>query len=120
MKRDTRQAYRRRAADTERMVDQSVAEIKAAHAADFQAQKERAAYQQFARNILPAVEAHLLAPGMWVLDRRNRAAVVIRVNQKTARVDLGGGHEGRPGVEASWPLHSIIAAAHRPDKEASA
>lgn len=110
MTRDTRQAYRRRAADTERMVDQAVADVKAARDADMQAQKERAAYQQFARNIAPAIDAATLAPGMWVLDRRNRAGRVIRVNQKTVRVDLGGGYQGRPGIEASWPLHSIIAA----------
>lgn len=110
MKRDTRQAYRRRAADTERMVDAAVADVKAERAAELREQKERAAYRQFARDIAPAVEADQLEPGMWVLDRRNRTGVVIRVNRTTVRVDLGGGYQGRPGLEASWPLTSIIAA----------
>jgi len=110
MPRESRRAWRAREAATERELDAAVAEVRAERAAEFQEQKERAAYQQFWRDIAPAVDVDLLEPGMWVLDRRNRAGVVVRVNRKTVRVDLGGGYEGRPGVEASWPLGSIIAA----------
>lgn len=111
MKRDTRQAYRRRAADTERMVDASVAEVKAQRHAEHKAAKESAAARRAAFDAKPAIDASAIRVGMWVLNRKGAAGVVLRLNPKTVRVDLGGGFEGRPGLEASWPLDSIIAAA---------
>jgi hypothetical protein len=108
MKRDTRTAYRRRAADTERMVDQAVAEVKADRAARMQKSKDRATEQRARFAIQPAIDPTLLTAGMWVLNRRADAGQVVRVNGKTVTVSY-------MDLEFRWPLDTIIAA-----KEATA
>lgn len=104
MKRDTRQAYRRRAADTERMVDQSVADVRADRKAKFETAKQEGAMRRAHLAAQPAVDPSAIKPGMWVLNRRTFAAEVVKVNRTTVTVR-------HMGFEERWPLESIIAAA---------
>ena len=104
MKRDTRQAYRRRAADTERMVDAAVADVKANRDADLAARKAYRAQLRSDWAAMGAVPADRLKPGMRVANRRGFAATVVRVNPTSATVDHGD------GIHSRWPLDSIIGA----------
>lgn len=85
MRRDTVTAYRRRARDTERMVDDAVAEVAAERAAEWTAAKERAAKaraarRQFTRDDL--VGAGFVHDGVaW--------RKVVRLNAKTVSVESG-------------------------------
>lgn len=83
------QAYRRRAADTERMVDQAVAEVKATRDADLQARRARAVAERARIDALPAIDPARIVPGVLVGDRRGRVGEVVRVNPKTATVRCG-------------------------------
>lgn len=103
MKRDTRQAYRRRAADAERLVDQSVAEVKAQRLAEHQKAKESAAARRAAFDAKPTIDAASIAAGMWVLNRKGDAGEVVKVNRTTVAVK-------HMGLDFRWPLDSIIAA----------
>lgn len=89
MTRDTRAAYRRRAADTERMVDAAVAEVKAERDAALAERRERAAAERARIAALPPVDPSLMVPGVLVGDRRGRAGAVVRVNAKTVTVRAG-------------------------------
>ena len=82
MTRDTRSAYRRRAADTERMVDAAVAEVRRERDAEWAASKQRvkdreASRRQFTRDEIAGAE--------FVHDGLSWRKVV-RVNAKTVSV----------------------------------
>lgn len=81
------QAYRRRAADTERMVDAAVAEVKAARDADWEAQK-RAAQLARERDEANPPDLSSLKPGSMIRTRYGWRQVV-KVNAKTVRVATG-------------------------------
>jgi hypothetical protein len=112
MKRDTRSAYRARAAATERMVDESAATVKAEQAAKLQSAKERAAAQRAVLEATPTVDPATITPGMWVLNRKGSAGEVLKVNRTTVAVSY-------MGFESRWPLDSIIAAKTPTKKEAA-
>ena len=82
MKRDTRAAYRRRAADTERMVDAAVAAVKQEQAERFAAAKEAARVAEAAR---PKFTRADLADAHHVHDG-HRWLRVVRVNRETVTV----------------------------------
>lgn len=81
------QAYRRRAADTERMIDAAVAEVKAARDADWEAQKV-AAQQARERHEANPPDLSALKPGSMIRTRYGWRQVV-KVNTKTVRVATG-------------------------------
>jgi hypothetical protein len=83
------QAYRRRAADTERMVDAAVAEVATARATDWADHKGRASAERARVDALPAIDPARIVPGALVGDRRGRVGQVVRVNAKTATVRAG-------------------------------
>jgi hypothetical protein len=85
MKRDTRSAYRSRAAATERMVDAAVAEVKAARDAEHAAAKQEyaewdASRRRFTRDDLINAH-HIRTETGW--------RKVVRLNAKTLTVETG-------------------------------
>ncbi|QUW18868.1 hypothetical protein [Agrococcus sp. Marseille-Q4369] len=95
------QAYRRRAADTERMVDAAVAEVKADRDAELRERKARAARERDRIAALPAVDPARIVRGALVGDRRGRVGEVVRVSAKTATVRCGA-------IEQRLQLDQII------------
>lgn len=106
MPRESRQAWRRRNAETERGIDAAVAEVTRERTTSFKESKERAAQRRAELAAKPAVDASTVEPGMWVLNRRGWAAEVVKINRTTATVT-------HMGSEMRWPLESIIAAKAR-------
>jgi hypothetical protein len=96
------QAYRRRAADTERMVDGAVADIKAARAADFAARKEASNVERNRLHALDPIDPARMNPGVIVGDRAGRVGAVVRVNRTTVTVAAGG-------TEQRLNLNDVIA-----------
>ena len=101
------QAYRRRAADTERMVDQAVADVKADRAADMAARKEAADVERNRIHALPPIDPARMVPGAIVGDRFGRVGEVVRVNRKTVSVRAGA-------YESRLNLDDVIAIKEQP------
>lgn len=82
-----KQAYQRRAANTERTIDAAVAEVKAVRTADWGARK-KAAKQAQERDEANPPDLSSLKPGSMIRTRYGWRQVV-KVNAKTVRVATG-------------------------------
>lgn len=79
------QAYRRRAAATERMIDAAVAEARAERAAEYAAAKQEHAERESARRRYAREDIE----GAGFIHDGHRWRVVVRVNAQTVSVDSG-------------------------------
>lgn len=104
------QAYRRRALDTERMVDQAVADVKAEQAAEFAAAREARRKIRAELEAMPTVNPELIVPGVIVRTRGDGLGAVVKVNRKTVDVIVAG-------FPARWPLDSIVHVYEKPNSE---